>query len=199
MVKASALLSFVLVLLAFSGCCKDVSNQDRLEGQAAKGVFPEVMVGIWEADFGGGHKWGIKFESDGSIQKIIHSVIGPVRLAEGGIYEEGPELGTYCVFAMGPCQAEYMPSGETLKVQIVVDYFKMQFPSGELEGRMEDYFEGPVSEDGESWNVEWRNYSWLEGANPPPIDIIDANPEKLVFTKIDINDIEDVNDVNDAK
>ncbi len=73
----------------------------------------------------------------------------------------------------------------------------MRLPHGDLEGRMEDYFDGPVSEDGRTWTVSWRNYCWLEGAISPPIDEINANPEKLIFTKIDISDVNDINnDVN---
>jgi hypothetical protein len=184
--RVLALWGCVVIILALSGCGQ---QSQRTSNQPQENVFPEVMVGVWEAQVSKYSKWGIKFEPDGSILKIIHSVIGPVRLEEGGTYEEGPDPGTYAVFVMGPCEANYNPSTRMLKVKIIVDYYKMKLPTGELEGRIEDYFEGPVSEDGKTWKVEWRSYGWLEGADPPDIETIDANPEKLVFTKIDINSL----------
>lgn len=187
--KVSALWSCLFIILVLSGCGqrnRKMPNQLQLEGQTREDAFPEVMVGVWEAEVDRYSKWGIKFEPDGSILKIIHSVAGPVRLTEGGIYEEGPDEGAFCVFVMGPCEANYTPSTRMLKVKIIVDYFQMKLPTGELEGRIEDYFEGPVSEDGKTWKVDWRDYGWLEGADPPDTNVIEANPIPLVFTKIDI-------------
>jgi hypothetical protein len=73
-----------------------------------------------------------------------------------------------------------------IKVKIIVDYFIMKLPAGELEGRIEDYFEGPVSVDGKTWKANWWNFGWLKGATPPDINEIMANPETLVFTKLDL-------------
>lgn len=55
---------------------------------------------------------------------------------------------------------------------------------GVWEGRCEDYFSGKVSADGKRWEVKWLNYTWLEGADPPDREIIEANPEQLIFTKM---------------
>ena len=148
------------------------------------GDFPEFLVGVWEAKLRGKVVWGMKFERDGSISKIVHGVAGPVKLADGGIFEEGPDKGTFCLFEMGPCEAEYEPKKRMLRVKIFVDHYHMKFPNGDLTGRSEDYFEGAVLKDGKTWNVEWRCYSWLKGAAEPDKKIIEANPEKLIFTKI---------------
>lgn len=163
--------------------CQDRGTEVIIEGD---GEFPEVMVGVWEAEVTKFSKWNIKFEPDGSISEIIHGVADEVNIAEGGVQGEGPEDNTYYVFAMGPCEAEYTPSTRMLKVKIIVDYFIMKLPQGELEGRMEDYFEGPISEDGKTWRVNSLNYTWLEGATPPDTNLIEANPVPLVFTKLDI-------------
>jgi hypothetical protein len=149
--------------------------------------FPEVMVGVWEVQTGRNSKWGIKFEQDGSMKRIIHAVAGPVVLNDGSVYSEGPEKGTYYLFVMGPCTASYESATEMVKVQIIVDYFRMQFVDDALEGRMTDYIEGPVSKDGKTWETKWRCYSWLEGATPPDANIIEANPDTLIFKKIKID------------
>ncbi len=99
---------------------------------------------------------------------------------------EGPDPGTFAYFAIGPCEAKYNPTNRQLSVKIFLDEFHMRLPNGDLEGRNEDYFDGPVSDDGRTWTVSWRSYSWLEGASPPDPNIIEANPEKLTFTKLDI-------------
>jgi hypothetical protein len=156
--------------------------------QTQTSAFPESMVGIWEALVNeyDGSKWGIKFEPDGSIKKIIHSVAGPVNVAEGGVNAEGPEDSFYD-FVMGPCEARYIPETGMIKVKIIIDYYIMKLPAGELEGRMEDYFEGPVSEDGKTWKANWRSFGWLKDATPPDINDIIANPEPLVFNKLDLS------------
>lgn len=159
---------------------------DFFPDQTQTSAFPESMVGVWEAEVSEISKWGIKFEPDGSILKIIHSLAGPVKLSEGGVNAEGPE-GSYYNFVMGPCEARYIPETGMIKVKIIVDYFIMKLSDGgELEGRMEDYIEGPVSEDGKTWNVKWWNFGWVKDAAPPDINLTKANPEPLVFTKLDL-------------
>jgi hypothetical protein len=163
---------------------------DFFEGQPAGGAFPEIMVGVWGVgvDQANDSKWGFKFEKDGSInKKIIHSFAGEVDAKEG-FEKPGPDEGTYFVVSMGPCDARYIPKTRTIKVKVVVNYFIMQLPVGKLEGRIEDYIEGPVSEDGKTWNAKWWNFGWVKGATMPDIDLIKANPETLEFTKVDPNE-----------
>ncbi len=149
--------------------------------------FPESVVGLWKTKFPNSLiKWEIKFEPNGSIKKIFHSLAGNINVDEGGVDGNVPG-GSYYVFVMGPCEARYIPKTRTLKVKIIVDYFLFSFPAGDLEGRMEDYFEGPVSEDGKTWKADWRDFVWLKGAIPPDINLINANPVPLTFNKIEPN------------
>ena len=46
-----------------------------------------------------------------------------------------------------------------------------------------------ISADGKKWYVKWRSYSWLEGASEPDQSLIDANPEILLFKKLEIEAI----------
>ena len=151
--------------------------------QGKSGPFPESVVGVWEAEIPD-VLWDIKFESDGSMLRIVHPVAGALKVELGGAEASGPD-DSYYVFRLGPCEAKYSPDTRMLRAKIVIDYFIMKMPSGELEGRMEDYFEGFVSEDGKQWDTQWFSFKWLKDATPPNIKWIKENPEPLIFIKLD--------------
>jgi hypothetical protein len=182
-------LLFIALSFFITGCQESAKKSKTVETIVnADSNFPQIMVGVWEADYAeDGYKWGVKFESDGSIKKVIHYLAGSINLAEGGYEMEGPDPNTYAIFTMGPCTSEYDKESQVLKVKMILDYYEMQLPTGNVQGRMEDNFWGKISEDGKTWNVKWVSYGWLEGAAPPDINAIDANPESLVFKKIDIS------------
>lgn len=187
--KILAMLGCFIFVLGLAGCGQQnekMSGQPQLGGETGENVFPESMVGVWEVKTGQyKDKWGFKFEPDGSILKIIYAAEGPVYLAEGESYGEAQSEDAYYFFTMGPCEARYRPETRMLKVKIVMEYMiKLSF--GELEGGMEDYFEGPVSEDGKMWKTEWLHYRWLEEEATPDPNVIKAHSIPLAFTKIDI-------------
>ncbi len=173
------------VFLLVPGGCQDAGRRE--EAIVDDGQFPEVMVGAWETEAKStkGSKWGIKFEPDGSIDEIIHSMAGPVKLSEGGVYMEGREPNTYAVFEMGPCEAKYYPEIDELEVKIVLEHYEVKLPNGTLEGRIESYISGPVSKDGKTWKASWTTLGWLKTSNIPPVDILKTQPIQLVFTKTD--------------
>jgi hypothetical protein len=209
MKKLSAVIGFCSLLMMFSGCDwpnAETSAQpadsnavwngiapaqeampDFLANSSKTAAFPESMVGVWKSAIPN-IDWAFKFEPDGSIKKIAHSLAGLVNIEEGGSTGTGPDAGSYYVFMMGSCGTRYVPETQTVKVKIIVDRYKMKLPAGELEGRIEDYFEGPVSEDGKIWNVKWWNFGWLKDAHLPDINEIKNNPVPLVFTKLDKED-----------
>jgi hypothetical protein len=173
----------VLLIVVAAGCA--TQKCASVQKKAANARFPQSMVGLWQANTGDTH-WGIKFERDGLIKKIFHFVGGPIDIEEGGVYQEGPDPNTYMMFQMGPCKTDYDAKTKTLNASIIVDYYRMVLPGGALEGRIEDYFSGPISEDGKTWKVKWWDYGWLEGAQAPDPNIIKAHPEELIFQKSDI-------------
>ncbi|MHC4423156.1 MAG: hypothetical protein ACYS0C_02065 [Planctomycetota bacterium] len=177
------LLVCCIFLMPVAGC--QSAGRDVEEAVEGQRQFPEVMVGVWEAEVTKSSKWGIKFEPDGSILKIIYSAEGPVYLAENDSHWESESEQAYYIFDMGPSEVNYTPSTRVLKVEMVMDYIiKVSFE--EMKGQIKDYFEGPVSEDGRTWEVEWRNYSWVQGTQAPAVDSQEAKPTPLVFNKIDI-------------
>ncbi len=179
-----------ILLPVLVGCGQQNHKTSNLQPSAGqKNEFPDFLVGVWKAD---SYDWAFKFEYDGTILRLIHVVLPerPIKMEEGGIYMEGPDPGTFAYFAIGPCQAKYNPKNRQLSVKISLDEFHMRLPQGDVEGRSEDYFDGPVSKDGKTWTASWRSYSRLEGADPPDPNLIEQYPEKLIFTRIDANDIE---------
>lgn len=194
--KRSIVLVCCFVFVSALAGCQDSVNQPSENGHIVDankpaGKFPEFLVGVWEAEVSEFSKWAFKFEPDGSMRRIIHVTAGHVKLEEGGVYGNSPEGDAYYYFAMGPCEADYTPETRTLKVKIIVDHFTMKLPQGVLEGRVEDYFDGPVSEDGKFWRADWRSYGWLEGGSPPDPNLIEANPQKLVFSKLDLEKLQE--------
>lgn len=171
-----------VVLAGLAGC----QEGNKVNGVSINGdsEFPEFLAGIWKADK---YDWVIRFEADGRISAIVHHIWAlPIDMNEGGFFTEGPEEGTHALFIMGPCKAEYDINTRELYVKIILDHFSIKLPQGSLEGRSDDFFEGPVSEDGTTWKAGWKHYGWLEGAAPPDANEIEANPVPLVFTKVKV-------------
>jgi uncharacterized protein YceK len=173
----------VLIPLLLSGCGKPTQGTNP-----ETGLYPPEVAGIWKAQ-DQDQEWAIKVESDGSISKVYHPIVGPIRVAEGGANMEGPVEGTFALFVLGTCKTEYIPSRRILKATVNLDSYHFKLPQGELQGRTEDYFEGPVSSDGATWTAQWRQYGYLEGAAKPDRESIDANPVKIVFQKVDPSSI----------
>lgn len=166
-----------------------VSSCQKWSSEKEKGIsnFPPEMVGAWVGPLGiqDMPNWTIVFEGDGSISKFYSRIfLCPLVVQEGGIHREGQDPGTYMIIGLGPVETEYNPFSKMLKVKIVTEEYEMKLPAGTLEGRMIDTFIGKVSEDGKTWKAEWRNYSWLKGAQEPDIKYIDEHPDDvIVFEK----------------
>jgi hypothetical protein len=169
----------IVFLSAITGCQN--GNKDATTSVGRNSQFPEFLAGIWESQTPE-YNWAFKFERDGSISKIIHILAKEVDLNEGGVFWTGPDPGTYALFVMGPCEAQYNKRTRELKVKIILDNFQMALPQGELEGYSHDYFKGPVSADGKIWEADWLSYSQLKGSDPPDPNVI--SPEPITFRKI---------------
>ena len=150
--------------------------------------FPASLVGLWEGElFSPKVIWQFRFEPDGSIKWIHHTLAGAINIEEGGSERINRAVDGYYIFTMGPCEARFIPDTNTLKVKIILDYFLMKVPEGQVEGRQEDYFEGPISQDGLTWDTKWRIFQWVKGRPVPDINYMKENPEPLIFVKTDPN------------
>jgi hypothetical protein len=186
MKRLGMLAGCVVVMLIFFGCgqqSQKITNPAQVKSEAQKYKFPPSMVGVWQENE---YNWAFKFEPDGSISKLVHMWGMRMVVEDGGFYEQSKDGYYDAVYVLGPCETTYNPDTQQLSVVITLDYFRMGIPTDALEGKLQDYFDGPVSEDGKEWHANWRSYSWIEGARQPDANEIEANPVKLVFTKLDI-------------
>jgi len=177
----------LLMLSVFYGCIEQQKSGPVVITGKTDTKFPQFLVGVWQAnDF----NWGFKFEPDGKISKLIHTIGARIDVNEGSYYEEGIENSRF-LYVLGPCSTNYDPKTGVLKVSVVLDYFLMDIPpAGRIEGSSKDTFEGPVSAKDLTWNVKWRSYCTIEGEAPPDVNLIDANPQGLIFRKIDMKRFE---------
>ena len=184
--KTCFCLVFSALLFSYGCIGEQKANPQAVTGKAGAN-FPKFLVGVWQAN---DSNWGFKFEPDGKISKLTHVLGAPIKVEEGSYYEEGFQNSRF-LYVLGPCDTSYDPKTGILKVSIVMDYFLMDIPpAGTLEGSQKDLFEGPVSVKDLIWNVKWRSYTTVEGASPPDVNEIDANPENLIFRKIDLKQFE---------
>ncbi len=177
-------LLFIGILL--SGC----GESNRQTGSGTN-LYPPEVAGIWKTQ-DPQREWILKIEPDGSISKIFHPLAGPIRITEGGANFEGPDPGTFAVFVMGECKTEYRSFGRILKATVNLESFHFKLPQGELQGRSESYFDGPVSKDGKIWTAKLRDFTYLDGADKPDRKAIQDNPETIVFEKMSVESIKDL-------
>jgi len=171
-----------LCVLLLGGCQgpAEADSADRSLKVTIKGggQFPDFLVGTWKSE---PLEWEISFESNGTVSRVLHQPVRlPIIIAEGKGYREAPD-GTIWDYQLGQCQAEYDPDTRRLGVGIFVDHFLIKTPIMEMKGNMVDYFDGPVSEDGEKWNAQWI-HSISSGAPDAVPD--SGEPQPMVFTKI---------------
>ncbi len=165
------------------GCVEQQKVKPQEIAAKSDTEFPDFLVGVWQNDT---FQWGFKFEPDGKISKLVHTIGPPIKVEEGMYYSENPDANGTGLFILGPCDANYNPDTKVLNVSIMLDYFRIEIPTGVIEGYSKDLFEGPVSEKELTWDADWRSYSALEGGSLPDVNEITANPEKLVFRKLDL-------------
>ncbi|MDD5063136.1 MAG: hypothetical protein PHQ35_00040 [Phycisphaerae bacterium] len=188
--KISAVFGSLVFILVFGGCGQQggkVSSQPQLKSETSKNKLPSFLAGVWEVKMGKYKgKVGIKIEPDGSVSRALYTEAGPVYLAEGESYGEAKDKDEngYYLFTTALCEAKYVPETRVLSMKIVTDSI-LQLSIAEMKGGMNEYFEGPVSEDGRTWEAEWSYYSWLDEQGPPDPNTMKANPVLLIFTKAD--------------
>jgi len=173
-----------ILVCGFLGCQEGGNVKVSAERKIETGAeLPEFLVGVWKAQVELVH-WSFNLERDGTIAQLTHAFGGEMVPDEGGVYVEGVTPETYAVFVLGPCKSEYDTNTRELSVDIVLDYYSMTTPEGEVKGKGRDLFKGIVSEDGKSWKVRWTSEGWLETAEllADPNAIVDGTVE-LVFTR----------------
>ena len=175
MKRLSAVLVGITCFFALGGCGPgDIAMSP---GEAAP------YAGTWRSEWlSGSAFWEISLDSDGEVSRMVHVLGMELVPAKGEFYQEGLEESSEYV-ALGPCEANYDPGTRELNVSLVVDYFHVVIPIGEIEGTCEDIFKGHISADGKTWHTQWWSYSHLEGGRH--IDPNSIEPVEVVFTRVE--------------
>lgn len=180
--KTLALLSCFIFVLALAGC----EPRTQLEGETRDAVFPEFLVGRWDATIGAYRQ--IIFAADGSISALGISVgipgAKPARLIPNETTVVEVKDGRQQTVKLGDCVADYSPETRELIVFIDVEHLRMVYGSDLIvEGDRKDVLVGTVSEDGKTWEAGWIEYYDYGGMFP-----MDPNregiPVPVIFEKV---------------
>jgi len=194
--KLSFSILFVLTIF-MTGCQGPVDNNidDEFEKVTLKGTnsFPEQMVGIWEEKSQG---WIIKFEKDGSIKKLRHT-IGRIKLIDGQkttfpLIDDGEGF-----MDPGPWKVIYTNKDRFLTVEIAITGFKYNIPgTGIISGSSVDLFMGEIPvKGGNEWRVDWISVPEFVASTADkkfqnyklPSDPGDEIKGELVFEKLELS------------
>lgn len=157
-------------------------QETESETNLRQGSFPAFLVGRWKAADQNQYKWGFAFEKDGTVSGMRNFMNMYIDVPEGGTYERSVDANVGSACTLGPVEASFDPNSRILTVRVVTDYFMLHIYDEMLEGSSVDTITGPVSQDGLTWNAEWRNVSWM--LDGPPADFNNPTIESVIFYKV---------------
>lgn len=147
--------------------------------------FPQALAGRWKDTEGRG--WEFVFEPDGTISSaVIDSNFMAVEPAKR--VAQKPMLVGKAIYKLGQWLVQYKPKTRELGVEVVVDFFHVDFGKTWLEGNSTDWFVGTVSEDYQTWQAEWVSAPKYIAYTPKPGELpVDPNDTitELLFKKVD--------------
>jgi len=185
-------------LVALTGCQKadnterviieSVQNADNTVKVIVEGggQFPQFLVGTWKENK---LDWEFVFEPDGTISSAVIDGgkirVNPVRKTATTSLKGWGDA----VYKLGQWTVQYSPANRELAVQVVVEhyYIKMDEEGRGMKGDSTDWFVGPVSDSGRSWEADWYTLRKTIFLAPEPTEFPfdpNENPiETLVFRK----------------
>jgi hypothetical protein len=171
----------LLMLAVLSGC--DGKHQAQKGNEAAVdtgGRFPESLAGTWNGENGEvGGNWQCIFTPDGQISSYI-DIWQEVLHANQTTDFNMPDGMSH--ITAGNFDVSYQSSGKVLSVTTELKDIHILFDGGfVLDANSTDYFTGPVSEDGNTWNAEHIS---IFSFSDLPQDPNDISPEQVVFKKV---------------
>ena len=189
-----ALLLLVGCMAALSGCQKALQGRGSLSDPnttdvvvAVRGVptFPKELAGRWKD--AGDSGWEIVFEKDGYISSVVINFV-QTAMKPGEKTEYGTRYGGRGIFEPGKWKVSYDHDHRELAVEVVVRHFYQDMGKTAVEGSIHDFLMGTVSDDGETWTVEWYHTLKITALMPEPAVLEDMQePEykaPLVFKKV---------------
>jgi hypothetical protein len=185
MKKTAVICCLGLVAVAIAGCEGLFSKSKGVEVVVAdNSKFPEYLVGKWVNK---SNSWEFVFEPDGTISSaLIDSGFMWVKPSEG-IAIKPVKFGGKSIYKLGKWLVEYTPATRELAVEVVVTHFHIDMKPNWLEGNSTDWFVGPVSKDGQTWDAAWSSFPKYFACTPDCSELpVDYNNTTLdiVFKKV---------------
>lgn len=200
--KSLNLVVILIILLSVSflaGCQETKQTASKQEPMQVilvdTDTFPEEMVGIWSNEE---HGWVLKFEKDGSIKKIRHT-IGRANLVAGERFTFPLIDGGTGVIDPGPWYMQYNAKGRGVVVEITLKSFKYELGGNTISGSSRDIFAGTLPEKGDTtWAVEWISYPDYVASTADAsysdyeLPFYEGTEDRgeIVFTKVDLSVLE---------
>lgn len=192
MIRTEILIGIVILLLSVTGC-QEVEKQDAIKYDMTPGTtevivegggaFPDFLVGKWKGNKG---KWGMVFESDGSLSKV-RIALGSTMLLPGQKNVLHTKGGGEAVYIPGNWTVAYIPETHELVVRIIINYIRVEMGTSTLIGKHEYTLEGIVNEQEDLWEAAVSAYPEFERLPNRPEDLPYAS--EVVFTKVTGQDI----------
>jgi hypothetical protein len=177
----------VIALAAVAGCQKGDKNPQTVRvAVEGGGGFPSNLAGTWND---GKRGWEFVIEPDGTISSgVIENGSLRVFPNKQKVVTLSTEKGTG-VYELGPWTVQYSPAARELSVGAVVEHYKLDMGAFSLEGSSTDWFTGPVSDDGRTWEAQWFSFPKAVAKAEGQEDLVfeqdpNENPvETLVFRR----------------
>lgn len=141
-------------------------------------VLPPEVAGTWKAEK---TPWEITLTPNGEVASAV-IFMGGVKIKPNQTTKKQMLDGQYSTWKAGPCEVSYNPENRKLFVNILIEHMVGKMGDFTLEGFTDDFFTGPVSEDGKTWNANWINR--FDYGERFPMDPNFIN-EPQIFKKVD--------------
>jgi len=162
------ILLVVLSLTALCGCQQFVTWKTN-----------HSIAGVWKSE--GALPWKFVFAKNGAIKEVFRNDGLRMDISAGGSGSETSDKQVLASYVYGPCVWSYDPKTNILRATVTIEDFYVKAGDAELNCKLIDEFEGPLSGDDRTWNASWTTTTkWHD--NAPDQVVADR---KLVLTKIE--------------
>jgi hypothetical protein len=179
MKKRWFVITCLLALLAVINGCGDGHKAQKVDGKTVDAnSFPAFLAGTWQVDTGANGVWRFVLTPDGRVseavdlwQEVLHPnqttdfnmLDGPIHITAGNFY------------------VSYRPSKRELSVTTELKDIHIFLPGLLVDANSVDYYNGPVSEDGNTWTAERIEiFSFSDLPQDPNL----ISPEPIIFRKV---------------
>lgn len=176
-----SIFGFLLILMVLGGCGGGHQAQKVDKKSTDANSFPAFLAGTWQVDTGANGVWRFVLTPDGRVsevvdawQEVLHAnQTTDFNMPDGMSHITG-----------GNFYAGYRPSTRELFVTVELKDIHIFMPSQFLlDANSVDYYSGPVSEDGNTWDAERIN---IFNFSDMPQDPNDVGPDstQYIFKKV---------------